>query len=603
MKQALATVIEEICGGFGNDKHRMMDIVIEVQDRFRCVSPEAMELIAAAVGSERVEVEGVVSFYDFLSNEPTGNVVIRLCDDIVDWMKGYDAVADAMAKELGITMGETTPDGAITLTRTACIGMSDQAPAALVNNTVVTHLSPARAREMVRELRRHLDPPQLATMFGDGNNSHPLVRAMVRNNIRRRGPVLFADFESGSALRQVLNRKPEGVFEEIKNAKLRGRGGAGFPTAMKWEFCRKNPGEHRIVICNADEGEPGTFKDRTLLTECPDLMFEGMTVAGYAIGSDKGIVYLRAEYRYLHDYLESVLEKRRKLGLLGKNIAGREGFDFDIRIQLGAGAYVCGEETALISSCEGLRGDPKNRPPFPVEHGYLGYPTIINNVETFCCAARIMIEGADWFAAMGSGATTGTKALSISGDCRKPGVYEVPFGISATEILEMAEAENPGAMLIGGPCRQMIGPDGFTGKICYDDLATGGSIIVFNKARNKLEIGGRYLDFFIHESCGHCTPCRVGLVLLRKIVRKVVSGAGEPADLDEMRRLSRIITETSRCGLGQAAANPVLGALENFGGLYSDLVTERKPGLQSSFDLANEVVDAELCVGRQSQYV
>ena len=603
MKQALATVIEEICEQYGNDTHRMMDIVIAVQDRFRCVSHEAMELIAETVGCGQVEVEGVVSFYDFLSTEPTGQVVIRLCDDIVDWMKGYDAVADAMAKELGITMGETTADGAITLTRTACIGMSDQAPAALVNNTVVTHLSPERARDMIRDLRRHLDPPQLVKMLGDGNNSHPLVHAMVRNNIRLRGPVLFDDFENGSALRQVLNRKPEDIIAEIKNAKLRGRGGAGFPTGMKWEFCRSNPGERRIVICNADEGEPGTFKDRALLAECADLMFEGMTIAGYAIGSDTGIVYLRGEYRYLHDYLECVLKKRRELGLLGKNIAGREGFDFDIRIQLGAGAYVCGEETALISSCEGLRGDPKNRPPFPVEHGYLGQPTIINNVETFCCAARIMTKGADWFAGMGSGSTTGTKALSISGDCRKPGVYEVPFGLSARDILEMAEADNPGAMLIGGPCRQMIGPDGFGGCICYDDLATGGSIIIFNKARNKLEIAGRYLDFFIHESCGHCTPCRVGLIILRNIVRKVVNGAGEPGDIEEMRRLSRIIIETSRCGLGQAAPNPVLGALENFGGLYSELVAERAPGLQPTFDLADAVVDAELAVGRQSQYV
>jgi len=603
MKQALAMVIEEICASYGNEKHRMMDIVIAVQDRFRCVSPESMELIAEAVGSERVEIESVVSFYDFLSTEPIGNVVVRLCDDIVDWMKGHDYVADAMAKELGITMGETTPDGAITLTRTACIGMSDQAPAALVNGTVVTHLSPERARDMIRDLRRHLDPPQLVKMLGDGKNSHPSVRAMVRNNIRRRGPVLFADFESGSAIRRVLDQTPDGVIAEIRDSKLRGRGGAGFPTGMKWEFCRKNQGERRIVICNADEGEPGTFKDRALLTECADLMFEGMTVAGYAIGSDTGIVYLRAEYRYLHEYLEGVLKKRRELGLLGRNIAGREGFDFDIRIQLGAGAYVCGEETALISSCEGFRGDPRNRPPFPVEQGYLGLPTIINNVETFCCAARIMTEGAAWFAEMGSEKTSGTKALSISGDCRKPGVYEVPFGLTAREILEMAEADNPGAMLIGGPCRQMIGPDGFAGRICYDDLATGGSIIVFNKARNKLEVAGRYLDFFIHESCGHCTPCRVGLVLLRKIVRKVVSGAGEPADLEEMRRLSRIIIETSRCGLGQAAPNPVLGALENFGGLYSDMVAERAPGLLPTFDLADEVVDAELCIGRQSEYV
>jgi [NiFe] hydrogenase diaphorase moiety large subunit len=204
---------------------------------------------------------------------------------------------------------------------------------------------------------------------------------------------------------------------------------------------------------------------------------------------------------------------------------------------------------------------------------------------------------------MGSARTAGTKVLSIAGDCRKPGVYEVPFGITPRALLEMAEADNPGAMLIGGPCRQMIGPERFDGRICYDDLATGGAIIVFNRARNHLEIAEHYLDFFIEESCGHCTPCRVGLILLKKAVHKVVSGAGEPADLRAMRELSRFISQTSRCGLGQAAPNPVLGALDGFNALSSSLVAERKPGLLSTFDLASAVVDAELRVGRQSQYV
>ncbi len=356
-------------------------------------------------------------------------------------------------------------------------------------------------------------------------------------------------------------------------------------------------------MCNADEGEPGTFKDRVLLTECAHQMVEGMTIAGYAVGSDSGIVYLRGEYRYLLDYLESVLAERREQGLLGRDILGTPGFHFDVRIQLGAGAYICGEETALISSCEGLRGDPKNRPPFPVQKGYLDGPTIVNNVETFCCASRILLEGAAWFAAMGSSRTAGTKVLSIAGDCRKPGVYEVPFGITAAELLEMAEADNPGAMLIGGPCRQMIGPERFGGRICYDDLATGGAIMLFNRARNQLEIAEHYLDFFIEESCGHCTPCRVGLVLLKHAVHKVVSGAGEPADLEAMRELSRFIAQTSRCGLGQAAPNPVLGALDGFNALYAGLVAERKPGLLSTFDLASAVVDAERRVGRQSHYV
>ena len=397
---------------------------------------------------------------------------------------------------------------------------------------VVTQLTPERARQVVRDLRRHLDPPQLVTMVGDGNNAHPLVRSMVRNNIRRRGPVHFADVRARHGAAQGAGGRARRRWsKQVKDSRLRGRGGAGFPAGLKWEMARNAPGERRYVLCNADEGEPGTFKDRVLLTECPDLMFEGMTIAGYAVGSDSGIVYLRGEYRYLLEFLEAVLDDRRKKGLLGRDILGVPGFDFDIRIQLGAGAYICGEETALISSCEGLRGDPKNRPPFPPQQGYLDGPTIVNNVETFCCTSRIMLEGPEWFAAMGSGRTAGTKVLSISGDCRRPGVYEVPFGITPRELLEEAEADNPGAMLIGGPCRQMIGPDRFDGRICYDDLATGGAIMIFNRARNQLEIAEHYLDFFIEESCGHCTPCRVGLVLLKKAVHKVVSGAGEPADL------------------------------------------------------------------------
>ena len=603
MRTATAAGVEDICRKFGNDRTRMMDIVIAVQRRYGCVPTDSMEVIARACDTHRVEVESVVTFYAFLSVKPQGRVVIRLCNDIVDWMKGYTAVADAMAKELGVTMGETTADGAITLTHTPCIGMSDQAPAALINDVVVTQLTPERARAVVRDLRRHLDPQQLVTMVGDGNNAHPLVQAMVRNNIRRQGPVHFAPFEPGSALRRALQLTPQDVVQEIKDSRLRGRGGAGFPAGLKWEMARNAPGDRRWIVCNADEGEPGTFKDRVLLTECAHQMIEGMTIAGYAVGSDSGIIYLRGEYRYLLSYLEAVLEERRRANLLGRDVAGTPGVHFDIRIQLGAGAYICGEETALISSCEGLRGDPKNRPPFPVEKGYLGGPTIVNNVESFCCASRILLEGAAWFAAMGSARTTGTKVLSISGDCRKPGVYEVPFGITPHELLEMAEADNPGAMLIGGPCRQMIGPERFDGRICYDDLATGGAIMIFNRARTQMEVAEHYLDFFIEERCGHCTPCRVGLILLKKLVHKVVRGAGEPSDLDAMRELSRFISQTSRCGLGQAAPNPVLGALNSFNALYAGLVAERKPGLLSTFDLSSAVVDAELRVGRQSQYV
>ena len=457
---------------------------------------------------------------------------------------------------------------------------------------------------MVRDLRRHLDPPQLVTMVGDGNNAHPLVRVDgAQQHPAARARCTSPTSSPGSALRRALARAPDGGDP----ARSRSRGCAaaaapGFPAGLKWELARNAPGRRRYVICNADEGEPGTFKDRVLLTERADLMFEGMTIAGYAVGSDTGIVYLRGEYRYLLEFLEAVLEERRQQGLLGRDILGTPGFDFDIRIQLGAGAYVCGEETALISSCEGLRGDPKNRPPFPPQQGYLDCPTIVNNVETFCCASRILLEGAAWFAAMGSGRTTGTKVLSIAGDCRKPGVYEVPFGITPRELLEMAEADNPGAMLIGGPCRQMIGPERFDGRICYDDLATGGAIMIFNRARNKLEIADHYLDFFIEESCGHCTPCRVGLILLKHASTRWSAG---PASRPTSTRCASCRGSSSDQPLRPRAGGAQPGARRARELQRTLRGTGRRAQAGPALDLrpVSAVVDAELRVGRQSQYV
>ncbi|MGB9624141.1 MAG: NAD(P)H-dependent oxidoreductase subunit E, partial [Phycisphaerae bacterium] len=402
MSETVEMAVRRICEAYGRDRTRMMDIVRDVQSRFGGVSGAAMDAIAREVSAHRVEVESVVSFYAFFSERTKGKIVIRVCNDVIDQMNGMDRVARAFSEELGIGFGETTADGRFTLEYTPCIGMSDQAPAALVNDVVVTNLTSDRARAIVRRLRENADPDRLVEKLGDGNNAHHLVHAMVMNNIGTRGPVIFAPFPSGEALRKAVAMTPTEVIRDMKTARLRGRGGAGFPTGMKWEFCRAAPGKKRYVICNADEGEPGTFKDRVILTECPDLLFEGMTIAGYAIGSDTGILYLRGEYAYLRALLEHVLAERRKSGLLGQNVCGKAGFHFDIRIQMGAGAYVCGEETALISSCEGLRGDPKNRPPFPAQKGYLDSPTVVNNVETLCCVARILEKGAGWFAQLGS---------------------------------------------------------------------------------------------------------------------------------------------------------------------------------------------------------
>ena len=600
MSESLEAAVKQVCQSCGNDRSRMMDIVRAVQQTLGCVSSEAMDCIARAVSTHRVEVESVVSFYSFLSSKPKGRVVIRLCDDIIDEMKGSKRVAKALTEELGIEFGETTPDGKITLEYTPCIGMCDQAPSALVNDVVVTHLSTDSARQMVQELRQHMDPGKLVKDLGDGNNAHDLVRATVGNNLRMAGEVVFAGMAPGEGLRKALAMRPAEVIRDIKTARLRGRGGAGFPTGMKWDFTRSAPGNRRFVLCNADEGEPGTFKDRVILTEQPDLMFEGMTIAGYAIGSDTGVVYLRAEYAYLRPFLENVLNQRRNQGLLGKNVCDKEGFDFDIRIQMGAGAYICGEETALISSLEGFRGDPKTRPPFPAQKGYQDCPTVVNNVETFCCVSRILEKGPGWFAQMGSKGSPGTKLLSISGDCTKPGVYEVPFGTPLGEVLKLCGAENAAAVQVGGASGRMVAPKDFGKAICYDHLATGGSIMVFGPQRNLLEVVDKFLDFFIEEGCGYCTPCRVGNVLLKERIGKIMAGKGEPADLDYLKDLGETIKTASRCGMGQTSPNPVLTTLKSMRPAYEALLTEATDGMQPSFDIQAALQEAQAITGRVS---
>jgi [NiFe] hydrogenase diaphorase moiety large subunit len=603
MNEDLRENISRICQEYGNDRTRMMDVVLSVQKRYGGVSDDAMDLIAEALGTYRVEVESLVSFYSFLTDKPNGKVVIRLCNSIIDRMHGMEKVAQVFQQELGIPMGSTTPDGKITLAWTPCIGMSDQAPAALVNDIVVTRLSTDSARSIVADLKEHHDPRRLVKELGDGNNANDLVSAMVENNIRLRGPVIFAEMKPGDALGKALSMHPAEVIRNIKTARLRGRGGAGFPTGMKWEFTRANEAKKRYIICNADEGEPGTFKDRVILTEQPDLMFEGMTIGGYAVGASEGIVYLRSEYTYLRRFLESILEERRKNGLLGAKICGKQDFNFDIRIQMGAGAYVCGEETSLISSCEGMRGDPKNRPPFPAQKGYLGYPTTVNNVETLCCVARIMEHGPAWFESLGAERSSGTKLLSISGDCRRPGVYEVGLGVELGEILRMAGAENAIAVQVGGPSGQMVGPADYNKTIEFDNLATGGSIMAFGPGRDLLQIVDVFLEFFIHESCGYCTPCRVGNVLLRQGLEKIRSGKGEPSDLAYIRELGETIKITSRCGLGQTSANPVLTTLVRFFPVYEALVKPAEEGLQPGFDLSLALREASKIAGRESVHL
>ncbi len=597
--------ITEICARYDNDATRMLDILWDVQDNFHWISPEAMAIIAAATNTFRVEVEGVATFYAFFKTErPQGKFEIYLCEDIIDRHAGMAAVQSAIEETLNIKVGETSEDGLFSLQLTPCMGMSDQAPAMLVNEHVFTSLTPARIKCIIRKLRKQEDLANVGRDNGEGNNNHPLVRSMVKNNIRLKGDVLLADHAADKGLITALSHKPDGVLKNLEEAHLQGRGGAGYLTTVKWRIAAEQKAEKRFVICNADEGEPGTFKDRVLLTERADLMIEGMTIAAYAIGSAHGILYVRAEYRYLVPYLEEVLEQRRNNGLLGRDILIDESehtsFSFDIRIQLGAGAYICGEESSLISSCEGKRGEPKNKPPYPAESGYLGYPTIVNNVETFCSIPPILANGAAWFKSIGTDRSHGTKLLSVSGDCGKPGVYEVPMGTPLSEILAIAKAQDPEAVQVGGASGVMIGSKEFNRRLCFEDLPTAGAITIFSGHRNILEIVDYYMHFFIEESCGYCTPCRVGNVFMKKGLEKIMQGLGEREDLSYLSDLGETIIATSRCGLGKTSPNPILSSLENFPLVYAALLKDRPDGCQAGFDIQRALDDSRHIAKRRS---
>jgi [NiFe] hydrogenase diaphorase moiety large subunit len=560
--------VEAIVREFAADRSRLLDIVEAVQHRFGFISDNAIEAIAGGIGIHRVEIEDMLSFYSFLDRTPRGRFRIRLSKTPISFMKGAEDVARAFEAELGIELGATSPDGKFTLEWTSDIGMADQEPAALVNRVVLTALSPADVPGIIDALRQMGNDGGLPPFPLHPSEAIMLPKATVASSLVQSGPLLSGARGRADGIVAALARSPDKVIEEITSARLRGRGGAGFPTGLKWRLTRKAAGRDHYVVCNADEGEPGTFKDRVLLSEFSDLVFDGMTVAGYALGTRHGLVYLRGEYAFLWDALQETLQTRRSLGLLGTNICGRDGFDFDIRIQLGAGAYICGEESSLLESLEGKRGAPRDRPPFPTERGYLGQPSCIDNVETFACAARIIEKGAAWFAGQGTKESTGTKLMSVAGDCARPGVYEVPFGITVNELLDLVGAPDAEYVQVSGPSGQSIAPKDFGRRIAYEDLSTGGSTMVFGPGRDVLAIALQFADFFVDESCGWCTPCRVGTTLLKQGMEKVVAGRATLSDLVQIEALGQTVARMSRCGLGQMAPNPILSTMRSFPELY-----------------------------------
>ncbi|MGB5645114.1 MAG: NAD(P)H-dependent oxidoreductase subunit E [Gammaproteobacteria bacterium] len=582
---SIDTFINEITAKSGNRPDYLLQTLYEIQQQYSCISDQAVKLLADKLSLTESYIQGVVGFYSFLHNTPRGTFDILISDSITDHMLGSRELLDSLCQKLGVVPGQPRTDGRVSVDTTSCTGMCEQGPAMLVNGWTITRLDPGRIESIAELIEADTPVAQWPQEF-----------FLVEDNIQRSDILLSDDTADGDALRALIAQGDEATLQQIESSGLRGRGGAGFRTGMKWRFCKQADADQHYVVCNADEGEPGTFKDRVLLNSYADKVFEGMTLCAGIIGATKGYLYLRAEYRFLRAPLERVMQKRREAGLLGTNILGKQGFDFDIEIHMGAGAYICGEESSLIESLEGKRGIPRKRPPFPVTHGYLNKPTVVNNVETFMAAALIAIHGASWFRSVGTEESSGTKLLSISGDCEKPGIYEYPFGASIQHILQDCGASNAQAVQVAGAAGVTLPAEEFERRIAFEDVSTGGSFMVFDQQRDLLDMVRNFAHFFVHESCGFCTPCRVGSSLMKDLVDKVYAGHAGQYDLDEMHDIGALMRASSHCGLGTTAPNPMLDTLNKFPQIYSKRL--KHSSYEPAFDLDAALQDARDITGR-----
>jgi len=510
------------------------------------ISSEDISMLVEELPLSETEIRGVISFYSFLHCNENIKYNLLVSDNITDRMQGNAEILQSLKSKLGQL-------DYVNLQTTSCIGMCDQGPALLCNGMTIARLDQEKLSEICEliELKKAVQ-------------DWPARLFEIEDNIRKKDLLLSEPFLPGTSLQAFVDNGADSSLKEIEASGLLGRGGAGFQTASKWRLCKQTEAEQRYVICNADEGEPGTFKDRVLLNSYAEAMLEGMTLCAGITGASRGYIYLRGEYQFLKTKLQHKIDQYRERNLLGKNILGQPGFDFEIDIHMGAGAYICGEESALIDSLEGKHGIPRKRPPFPVTSGYRNQPTVVNNVETFIAAARISANGADWFKQQGTARSAGTKLISISGDCDLPGIYEYPFGTSIQQILSDCKAVNTQAVQIAGAAGHLVAEKDFDHNISFEDFSTGGSFMIFDHSRNLIDVIRNFTDFFRHESCGFCTPCRVGTSLQHDLVCKLYNGHATRYDLNELKTIGELMHSASHCGLGATASTAVIDLLEQF---------------------------------------
>jgi len=541
------------------------------------VDREALAEVAELIGVPVSVAYGVQSYYTMFNLRPVGRFHLQVDTNVPAMLAGAEETLARLEQSLGIRPGETTSDGRFSLSVVEDLASCGTCPVIQVNDRYYERMTPERVDKLVASLRRGKMPN--LPVDGDWGSACNVLLAR-RGNPAAKELAVYRKDGGYEALRLALGRPPEAIVAEVKDSNLRGRGGAGFPMGVKWGFLPKERKGPVYLICNADEGEPGTFKDRQILEHDPHLLLEGMTIAGYAIGTHIGFIYLRGEFAWIGDILEQAAAEARAAGLLGKNILG-SGLDFDVIVHLGAGAYVCGEETALIESLEGKRGNPRLKPPFPAGVGVYGAPTIVNNVETLSCVPYIIRQGAAAFKQFGSPNNFGPKIFGISGHVNRPGAYEYPLGTPLETLLEAAGGVQGTlkAVIVGGLSVPILTAAEAAGLLMDFDsclkrgtMLGSGGIMVMNETTSIPRVALRAIRFYAHESCGQCTPCREGSHAVAELLSRLVAGHGQAADIDTVLRICATIKGTTLCPTGDAFATPIEAMVSKFRPEFEALV-------------------------------
>lgn len=524
------------------------------------------------------EVFGVQSYYTMFNRKPVGKYHLQVDTNIPATLAGAQRIVAHLEKTLRIRVGQTTPDGLFTLSSVECLASCGTCPVIQVNDRYYENMTPERTDALLASLRNGIMPDLPPTAVNFSSTCNVLLARRGTHNAM--SLEVYTKTGGYQALPIALSKTPAEIASEVKTSSLRGRGGAGFPAGVKWSFLAKNTGKPTYLICNADEGEPGTFKDRQIMEYDPHLLIEGMTISGYAIGAHVGFIYIRGEFAWIADILEKAVAEARSQGLLGKNILGK-GFDFDIIVHLGAGAYVCGEETALIESLEGKRGNPRLKPPFPAVVGLYGCPTIVNNVETLASVPFITQHGAAAFTKMGTPGNFGPKIFGVSGHVNRPGTYEYPLGTRLETLLEAAGGVDGKlkAVIVGGLSVPILTAAEAQGLVMdYDScqkkgtMLGSGGIMVLREGTSIPEIALRTIRFYAHESCGQCVPCRRGSHTVESLLERIVAGCGTRRDIDDVLQLCTRVRGSTLCPTGEAFAMPIGAMVSKFRPEFEALV-------------------------------